>query len=213
MTGYNAEESIKEHPKTFTNQMRDLFKGIITTLAKFLNKMGLHANTASIIGLVGNFAAAALLAMGRISLGGSLALIMGLVDAVDGTMARLGDGPTRFGAFLDSVIDRYSELGLFFGLTVYFSSVAHWHGVLACFLAAAGSVLVSYIRARALSLGLDVQIGLLSRLERYLILIPALILNQPLIGMWIIALFANLTALQRIIYVWRQLGDQKNSGN
>jgi CDP-diacylglycerol--glycerol-3-phosphate 3-phosphatidyltransferase len=205
MTGYHTEETIKEAPKTFTNHMRILFKDIIDEIGRFLNRFGFHPNTISIIGLFGNFVTAVILAIGHMTIGGFLALVMGLLDVVDGTMARLRGESTKFGAFLDSVIDRYSELSIFLGLSYYFAIQQNWQGILASYLAAAGSVLVSYIRARAQSLGLDAQVGLLTRLERYIVLIPALIFNQPLIGVLIIAVLANLTAIQRIYYVWKRL--------
>jgi CDP-diacylglycerol--glycerol-3-phosphate 3-phosphatidyltransferase len=126
---------------------------------------------------------------------------MGPVDALDGTMARLRGEPTEFGAFVDSVTDRYSELVIFGGLLYYY--LQQGEGLLAvlAYLAAAGSVLVSYTRARAQSLGVETKVGLLTRLERYLILSPALVFNIPHIALWILAVFTNLTALQRILDV------------
>ncbi len=119
-------------------------------------------------------------------------------------MARLRGESSEFGAFVDSVTDRYSELVIFGGLLVYFLRQQEWLGAGLVYLAAAGSVLVSYIRARAQSVGFDTKIGIFSRVERYLVLIPGLVFNQPLIAVAIIALFANITALQRILHVRSQ---------
>jgi CDP-diacylglycerol--glycerol-3-phosphate 3-phosphatidyltransferase len=130
--------------------------------------------------------------------------VMGFIDALDGTMARLRGMAGQFGAFVDSVSDRYSELVIFAGLLFYYAQQRDWITALAVYGAAAGSVLVSYVRARGQSLGWDTKVGLLTRLERYLVLSPALILNVPAIGLWIIAIFANFTAVQRIIDVRRQ---------
>lgn len=205
MTDYPVENNFKKTPKTFSDLMRIWFKGILETIAKFLIQIGFHPNIISVIGLVGNFIAAGIIAKGNLFSGGILALLMGLVDVIDGPMARLKGEATKFGAFLDSVIDRYSELAIFFGLSIYFISLQNWQGIVASYLAAMGSILVSYTRARALSLGLDAQIGILTRLERYFVLVPALLLNRPLIGLWIIAVLGNFTALQRIYYVWKQV--------
>jgi CDP-diacylglycerol--glycerol-3-phosphate 3-phosphatidyltransferase len=125
-------------------------------------------------------------------------LAMGPVDALDGTMARLRGEPSEFGAFVDSVTDRYSELVIFGGLLIYYVQQGDWIAVLATYLAASGSVLVSYVRARASSLGYDTKVGILTRMERYLVLAPSLVFNIPLVGLWIIAILANITALQRI---------------
>jgi len=205
MTRIIPDTAMKEQPKTFSNMMRNAFKGVIDSAAQSVNRLGLHPNTLSLIGFFGNLVASVLLAFGNFFTGGLLALVMGLIDVLDGALARLRGEATKFGAFLDSVIDRYSELSLFLGLSYFFATQENWLAILACYIAAAGSVLVSYMRARALSLGLDVQIGLLSRLERYIILIPALLLGYPLIGTWIIAVLANLTAFQRIYFVWRNM--------
>jgi CDP-diacylglycerol--glycerol-3-phosphate 3-phosphatidyltransferase len=110
----------------------------------------------------------------------------------------------EFGAFVDSVTDRYSELVILGGLLYYFAVQGDVLAVILVFSAAAGSVLVSYIRSRGQSLGWDTKIGLLTRMERYMVLAPSLVFNIPMVGLWIIAIFANLTALQRILDVRKQ---------
>ncbi len=189
---------------TLTDQMRLRFKGILDPMGAFLNRLGLMPNTITIIGLVGNVVGAFFLAQGFMTLGGVLILLMGPVDALDGTMARLRGEASEFGAFVDSVTDRYSELVIFGGLLYYFTRQANTLAISLVFLAAAGSVLVSYVRARAQSLGLETKVGILTRMERYLVLAPALLLNLPLYGLWIIAVLANVTAVQRIVDVRRQ---------
>jgi CDP-diacylglycerol--glycerol-3-phosphate 3-phosphatidyltransferase len=199
-----VERAVKKEPVTFTDFLRARFKGIIEPAASFLNRLGLKPNTVTLLGLFGTIIGAVVLATGRITIGGIIILVMAPIDALDGTMARLRGEPSRFGAFVDSVTDRYSELFIFGGLLLYFMQQQNWLGVGLSYLAAAGSVLVSYIRARAQSVGFETKIGILSRVERYVILIPCLVFNQPLIGVGIIAVFANLTALQRILHVRRQ---------
>ena len=137
--------------------------------------------------------------------GGILILLMGPVDALDGTMARLRGMASEFGAFVDSVTDRYSELVIFGGMLYYFVRQGDVLAGILVFVAASGSVLVSYVRARGQSLGADTKVGILTRMERYLVLAPGLIFQQPVWALWIIAIFANVTAIQRIIDVRRQL--------
>jgi CDP-diacylglycerol--glycerol-3-phosphate 3-phosphatidyltransferase len=161
-------------------------------------------NTMTILGLIGNTIGAALLATGQMTLGGIVVLLMGPVDALDGTMARLRGEAGAFGAFVDSVTDRYSELVIYLGLLIFYSSRGDTLAMIVTYAAAAGSVLVSYIRARGQSLGWDTKVGVLTRLERYLVLAPALVLNFPIVGLWIVAILANITALQRILDVRRQ---------
>jgi CDP-diacylglycerol---glycerol-3-phosphate 3-phosphatidyltransferase len=183
---------------TFTDQMRVRFKGLLDAIGRLLNRIGLMPNTMTILGLIGNTLGAILVARGDMLWGGLLILAMGPVDALDGTMARLRGEPSEFGAFVDSVTDRYSELIIFGGLLFFYSQQGNWQGALLAFAAAGGSVLVSYVRARAQALGYDTKVGILTRMERYLVLAPSLVLNIPMIGLWIIAIFANITALQRI---------------
>jgi CDP-diacylglycerol--glycerol-3-phosphate 3-phosphatidyltransferase len=194
----------KKQPLTFTDFMRNRFHGILDRMGAFLNGLGLMPNTMTVLGLAGNAVGAFLLSQGYMSVGGIVILLMGLVDALDGTMARLRGMAGEFGAFVDSVTDRYSELAIYLGLLYFYTAHHEIIPIVLVYVAAAGSVLVSYIRSRAQSLGWDTKIGLLTRMERYMVLAPTLILNIPLIGLWIIAIFANLTAIQRIIDVRKQ---------
>lgn len=193
----------KEH-LSFTDWMRRKFGNILNPLAAFLNRIGLMPNTVTLIGLIGNAVGAYFLAHGQMTIGGIWVLLMGPVDALDGAMARLRGHPTQFGAFVDSVTDRYSELAIYGGLLIHYVSYQEWLPATLVYLAASGSVLVSYIRARAQSVGVETKIGVLTRLERYLVLAPALVFNVPLVALWILAIFTHITALQRILDVRRQ---------
>jgi CDP-diacylglycerol--glycerol-3-phosphate 3-phosphatidyltransferase len=206
-------EQAKENKKTstLTDQMRVIFKGVVEPIGAFFNRLGLMPNTMTILGLVGNIIGAYFLSQGNMLVGGILILLMGPVDALDGTMARLRGMAGQFGAFVDSVTDRYSELVIFAGLFYYYMQQGDWIATMVVYAGAAGSVLVSYIRSRGQSLGWDTKVGILTRMERYLVLAPCLILNVPMVGLWIIAVLANITAIQRIIDVRRQAYlDQKN---
>jgi CDP-diacylglycerol--glycerol-3-phosphate 3-phosphatidyltransferase len=200
----HADQSAQPVRKSLSDWMRVWFKGVLDPIAGFLNRLGLHPNTITLVGMAGNLIAAIFLARGEFVVAGVLVFLMGPVDALDGAMARLKGEASDFGAFVDSVTDRYSELVIFLGLLTYYllkgDAWASW-GV---FVAAGGSVLVSYTKARAESLGFDGKIGILSRFERFLVLVPSLVLGFPKVGIWLIAVLANVTAVQRALYVRRQ---------
>lgn len=186
---------------TFTDQLRGAFKWVLDPTAKFLHGLGVQPNLLTLSGLLGNTVGAYFVSQGQFPLGGLLMVLMGPIDALDGPLARLRGEEREFGAFVDSVTDRYSELVIFGGLLWFaLEGGLTWQAV-AVYLAAFGSVLVSYTRARAQSLGLEAKVGWFSRVERFLVLAPALLFNIPYWGVALIALGANLTALQRILHV------------
>lgn len=198
------ERTVDKDPVTFTDMMRVRFKGVIDPIAGFLNRLGIKPNTVTYLGLIGNAAGAALVAFGYITWGGVVVLLTAPFDALDGTMARLRGEATTWGAFVDSVSDRYAELLLLGGLMVYYLRQGTWWVCALVYLAAAGSVMVSYVKARAESLGYEAKIGILTRLERYIVLVPCLIFNIPIVAAGILAVLANFTAFQRIYYVRQQ---------
>jgi CDP-diacylglycerol---glycerol-3-phosphate 3-phosphatidyltransferase len=200
-----VEGSLEKKPETtLTDLAREKFRGLLDPVGRFLNRMGLTPNAVTLAGLVGNTIGAVLLGQGNMLAGGILVVLMGPIDALDGTMARLRGEPTEFGAFIDSVTDRYSEVVIFGGLLIHYLQQGNLVMSAAVYAAAAGSLLVSYVRARGQSLQMDTKVGLLTRLERYMVLAPSLIFNIPAVGIWIIAVLANLTAFQRILDVRRQ---------
>ncbi|MGE5464428.1 MAG: CDP-alcohol phosphatidyltransferase family protein [Syntrophothermus sp.] len=195
--------------KTFTDYLRLWFKWVLDPLGRLFNRLGFTPNLMTMIGLAGNTVGAIFLSQGNFLVGGLLVLLMTPIDALDGTMARLRGESSDFGAFVDSVSDRYSELIIYGGLLYYFLSIGNPIGGLITYTAAAGSVLVSYVKARAETLGYTAKIGILSRAERYLVIAPSLVLTYWIpsfiyIGLAIIAVFANITALQRIWHVRAQ---------
>lgn len=193
------------NPKsTFTDRLRIIFKGILDPIGAFLNRLGLTPNSITLLGLAGTTVGAYFLSQGKMTTGAFILLASVLVDAFDGTMARLRGEPSDFGGFVDSVSDRYAELITFGGLLYYFLTVNHYPGVMVTFAAASGSVLVSYVKARAEGLGFTAKVGILTRVERYLALIPLLVFNQPFIAVAVIAVLGNLTSLQRILHVRAQ---------
>jgi CDP-diacylglycerol---glycerol-3-phosphate 3-phosphatidyltransferase len=198
------ENAAKKEPVTFTDFLRARFRGILEPIARFLNKIGLLPNTVTLLGLLGTTIGSVFLAFGQLTVGGLIILVMAPIDALDGTMARLRGESSQFGGFVDSVTDRYAELVIFAGLLVHFIRGDNWWGIGLTYLAAAASVLVSYIRSRAEAAGYEAKIGIFSRVERYLVLLPCLIFQIPLVGVGAIALFGNITALQRILHVRRE---------
>jgi CDP-diacylglycerol--glycerol-3-phosphate 3-phosphatidyltransferase len=191
-------------PVTFTDRMRVWFKWVVDPLGRFFLNLGMTPNMMTALGLAGNFVGAYFISQGNLVLGGWLVVIMTPIDALDGTMARLRGDPSDFGAFVDSVSDRYAEMAILGGLMYYFAMRGNALGSTLAFAAAAGSILVSYVKARAESLHYEAKVGLMTRVERYLVLAPLLVLNQPIIALWILAILGNFTALQRIWFVRRQ---------
>ena len=203
-------EKINDPQKlTFSDRLRVWFKWFLDPVAGFFNRIGLTPNTMTLLGLAGNFIAAFFVAQGRMTTGGLLMLLTTPLDALDGAMARLRGNASEWGAFVDSVTDRYSELAVLGGLLYYFSSTGDWVSSVVTFTAAAGTVLVSYVKARAEAVGFNAKVGFLTRVERFLVLAPLLVFNQPVWAVWFIAIFANFTALQRIYYVRAQARPQK----
>lgn len=198
------EQASQKTPKSVEEFLRYHSKGLLDTIGRFFVKLGVHPNTVTILGLAGNFVAAGLLAYGHITIGGIIVLVCGPLDALDGAIARLRGEPSKFGAFVDSVTDRYSELIILAGLLVHFLMINDPLSCVLVYLAAAGSVLVSYVKSRAESLEYTAKVGLLTRVERYLVLAPLLVFNLPVIAIWVIAILANFTALQRIWFVRKQ---------
>lgn len=198
-----AQSVERPEPRTFTDQMRIVFKDLLDAVGKFLLKLGVHPNTMTYSGVLLCAVGAWRVAQGDLFWGGIMILSSGPFDALDGTLARLKGEPEEFGAFVDSVSDRYIELFIFAGLSWYFLETGNRLGVMLCFAGAAGTVLVSYVRARAQGLGIEAKVGWFTRVERFLILAPSIMFGFPLIGVALIAAGANLTALQRIVYVRR----------
>ena len=187
-----------------TDMARYYGRGIVDPIARFMNWAGVSPNAITLIGFTCTSAVAAVLAHGHVRLAGLLLIPASGLDAIDGTLARMLNRATRFGAFLDSTMDRYSETVLLMGALIYFQSQGASTEVILCCATLVGSQMVSYARARAQGIGIDVKDGLLTRFERALVLIAGLILNELTIALWVLAVFTNLTALQRIWLVWRK---------
>jgi len=167
------------------------------------------------VGLLLSIVTALVIASGSVVAGGALVLFAGIFDMFDGAMARVRNAATTFGAFLDSTLDRYSESIILGGLLVYalqrpslhealwpWANEQQWMIVL-IFVAAVGSLMVSYAKARAEGLGLECKTGLLARPERVVILAIGLLTGTAIWALTLLAVLSHVTAVERIVHVWR----------
>ena len=191
--------------KSFTLLPRRAPKQIIDPIVSVIAKTGLTPNHLSILGFGGNLGAAVLAARGEFLWAGIVMLVFSAMDMLDGALARATGRATRFGAVLDAALDRMSEAALLGGLAFYFTERGQTEETILCFAALAASLLVSYVRAHALSQGLHMQDGLFTRAERVILLAVVLMIGQVRIGLWILAILASATAVQRIYVAWKQL--------
>ncbi|WP_038038547.1 CDP-alcohol phosphatidyltransferase family protein [Thermorudis peleae] len=165
----------------------------------------LTPNMLTVLGFLLNLAVAVVLALGHLQAAGLLALFAGAFDMLDGAVARATGKITLFGGFLDSFIDRYSEAVVFGGILIYFLRVPHGDlPIVLCYAAIVGSLMVSYARARAEAAGIALTAGIFARPERIVTLALFLLLNRPIWALWLLAIVANITALQRAYLVWRE---------
>jgi CDP-diacylglycerol--glycerol-3-phosphate 3-phosphatidyltransferase len=168
-----------------------------------LAALGVTPNMVTIAGLFLNAGVALVLASGRLQLGGALLLVAGAFDMLDGALARRTGKPSTFGAFLDSTLDRYSEAIILLGLIYAETQQGHTLEVMLLGALLTGSFLISYTRARAEGLGLECKVGLLPRPERIIILAAGLIFGLFTPVLIALAALTNLTAVQRMVHVWR----------
>ena len=198
---------MKNQKMTFTEHCRIWFKGFGNTCAAFLLKIGLTANTVTVIGCIGHLIPCWLIFHSRFFWAGILLGVFSILDFIDGTMARMSTGGegTKFGAVLDSTLDRYAEFLVFGGILLYNASRGSLPWVAVCIAAMMGSFLVPYTRAKGELFGLDMRLGIMSRMERYLVLGISLLVGFPNIGMAVIAVLANITAVQRLLHIRKNL--------
>lgn len=181
-------------------------------VGRVLGRSRISPNALTLIGLFLTLTVTLTLATGHLAWGGLLVLVTSAFDMLDGALARATDRKSTFGAFFDSTIDRYSEALVFLGLLLYYQRVpgVHFEATLV-YLAIIGSLMVSYTRARAEALGVECKVGILARPERVILLAFGLLVGWLPFTLAILAIFTNLTAVQRIYHVWLQTdgGQQK----
>jgi CDP-diacylglycerol---glycerol-3-phosphate 3-phosphatidyltransferase len=199
----------------FSRHIQQRVRQIVTMIVRPLAGLGITPNTLTVLGLILSFLTAVIIAQGWFLAGGLLVLFAGIFDMFDGAMARARNASTTFGAFFDSTLDRYSESIILFGLLFFalqkpviqdrfwpFQYQQSWMIVLV-FIATVGSFMVSYAKARAEGLGLECKTGLLARPERVVILALGLLFGAVFWALVILAIFSNVTAIERIVHVWR----------
>ena len=197
---------------TLTDLLRKRFGGALEPVASLIGRTGVSPNVVTVVGVVLNLGVAWVLAQGHTRIGGLLVPLVATFDALDGTLARLTGRRSRFGAFLDSTMDRFSEAILYLGLLVFYTRLGAGREILLIYVTIVGSLMVSYARARAEGLGLDCKVGLLTRLERTVVLTVALILDQVPTALWVLAILTNFTAFQRMYHVWRATDGEDEGG-
>jgi CDP-diacylglycerol--glycerol-3-phosphate 3-phosphatidyltransferase len=178
---------------------------LLDKVVRALAATGVHPNVLTFVGLVINFWAAALFAAGRFPAAGGVMILAGLFDMVDGRVARAQGRVTKFGAFFDSVIDRYSDQVLYVGLLFYYASINRFRYAVLVGVAMAGSVMVSYTRARAESLIRECKAGFFERPERIVLMIIGALANKMAPALWLLAIGPNITVIHRIVHTWREM--------
>ncbi|MDD5544028.1 MAG: CDP-alcohol phosphatidyltransferase family protein [Acidobacteriia bacterium] len=187
-----------------TQKIGDGCQWIINRIVWFLSWLRINPNLLTLVGLAINFYAAYLFADDRFLAAGGVVIFAGLFDMLDGQVARLTNRVSDFGAFLDSVIDRYSDVVLFIGLLIYYARMRRFFYVVLVAIVMAASVMVSYTRARAESLIPLCKVGFLERPERIVLIIIGALFNRMAPVLWVIAVLSNVTVFHRCIFTWRE---------
>jgi CDP-diacylglycerol--glycerol-3-phosphate 3-phosphatidyltransferase len=199
---------------TWTSIVGKVCGSILYKIVHGLALTRISPNVLTFMGLIINIAAAVLFGFAnagnqrRLFLYAGLVIIgAGIFDMVDGRVARVTGQVTTFGGFFDSVIDRYSDLALFFGLLVYYARANRFFYIVLVAVVMTGSVMVSYTRARAESLIGQCKVGFMERPERIVLVIIGALFNRMGPVLWVIAVLSNITVVHRIVYTWRQTRD------
>ncbi|MGH9726881.1 MAG: CDP-alcohol phosphatidyltransferase family protein [Candidatus Acidiferrales bacterium] len=178
-----------------------LLRRVVSALAA----TGLTPNMFTFLGMAVNTWAAAMFAMGRFHQAAAVLFLAGFLDMADGQVARRVGRVTAFGAFLDSTLDRYSDLALYMGLVVYYTLIGRTFYMTLAAVAMASSFMVSYSRARAESLIPSCKVGFMERPERLVLLILGGLFKRMAPVLWVMATISTITVVHRVVYTWREL--------
>ena len=189
---------------TFTGGIGTGSKWLLDRIVSIVAATGVNPNVLTFLGLVVNFGAAVSFAVGGFRTGAFIILFAGFLDMLDGQVARRQNRVTAFGAFYDSTLDRYADMALYMGLLVYYSVSGRTPYVVLAAVATAGSVMVSYARARAESLIPLCKVGFMERPERLVLLIIGGLFNRMGAVLWVIAAVSTITVIHRIVYTWQE---------
>jgi len=171
-------------------------------LAPIVKRIPLGPNALTILGFLITFAASLTIPY-NLRLGGVLILLGGIFDALDGVVARTKGMTSKFGAFLDSVLDRYSDAFIFLSLSYYLAAARNHTGAFLALGALVGALLISYARARAEGIGESCHTGIMERPERLILLIIATLTGWIVPILWVMLILTHFTVLQRVLYVWK----------
>src|SRR5947207_9823103 len=185
------------------SRYRETLRGWTAPIGYALFRLHLRPNHLTLAGLGVSLLAASAFVAGRTRSAGFLLILAGLFDCCDGSLARASGQVTPFGAFLDSVIDRYSDLVVLLGIVVLFSRESHMRGAVAAMAALVGSLMVSYTKGRAESIGVECNVGFMERPERMICLIAGALFGVLEPALWVLAVLANITAVHRIFFTRR----------
>jgi phosphatidylglycerophosphate synthase len=199
-----ANNEIQE-PQSITGRIGAGGKRVLDSIVYLMTSLRVHPNILTLIGLVINIFAMVLFAKGQFDWGALVILFAGIFDMLDGEVARRTKRVTKFGAFFDSVIDRYSDVLLLLGLIIWYAKIHRIFYVGLTGLVLIGAVLTSYTRARAESLIPACKVGFLERPERIVLLIIGGVTNRMAAVLWVMAILSNWTVSQRIWYTYREL--------
>jgi CDP-diacylglycerol--glycerol-3-phosphate 3-phosphatidyltransferase len=177
---------------------------IIQLIVRALALSRVNPNVLTFIGLVINAVAAVYLALGRFRIAGFIIIFAGLFDMVDGRVARETNQVTRFGAFFDSVLDRYSDLGLLIGLLVYYGTINRPFYVVLTAVVMMASVLISYTRTRAENIIPTCKVGFMERPERVVLFIIGALFDKMAPVLWVTAVLGNLTVIHRMMFTYQE---------
>jgi CDP-diacylglycerol---glycerol-3-phosphate 3-phosphatidyltransferase len=185
---------------------------ITEPVVKFISKTPLTPNMVTVIGFAITVAAGALAFAEHLLTAGFVALLAGVFDMLDGALARTTKRVTKFGAILDSTLDRASEALILIGLLAVFVRAGNLTESMLVGFALTGSFLTSYTRARMEGLGIECKAGLFTRTERVIVTAAGLILSGIshvlLIALIIVTIFSWYTTIERMVYAWRNLKNQ-----
>ena len=204
--------SIESALYRFREWARRVLEAAAAPFARLLGRMHVTPNQVSLAGLVLNAVAAGFIARGQFVWGGAIYLFAGCMDLMDGTLARTTGKASRFGAFFDSTIDRVSEGVVFAAITYWFAVQGDGVYAAVTVFALLGSLLVSYVRARAEGLGGECKVGLLTRAERVVLLTVGLLAGFLPAAIVFLALFTTVTVVQRVVHVAGQFDVPDSDG-
>jgi CDP-diacylglycerol--glycerol-3-phosphate 3-phosphatidyltransferase len=185
--------------------IKNLYLSKLDFLVRLATKLKIHPNTFTTLGFLLSCTAGYFVAIGTHRLAACILLLSGMFDNIDGQYARATKKVTKFGALYDSTLDRYSEVIFFFGMAFYFIRHSWYLTSVLVAVGLGGSLMVSYVRARAEGLGFECKVGLMQRPERLLLLCAGGLIHLYglVAAVWIVALLSNITAIQRLVHIWK----------